>query len=1042
MVNKIYHLADIHFRLFKRHQEYRQVLNGFFDYVDGTKEENDVIVLAGDIVHSKTEMSPELVQLVSEFLKDCADRLPTILILGNHDLNLKSPNRLDSLSPIVNSLNHPNIHFWKESGVYEFNGVHFSVMSVLGHPTDWKMAPEISGSYKIAIHHGTVSGAMTDLGFQAVNDLVTPLEFDGFDIVLLGDIHRFQYLDPNKTIAYSGSPIQQNHGESLEKHGFLVWDLETRRSKFISLKNEYGYYTFHFKDGKCINRPEYLPNTIRTRVVYENTAKDVIQEFLKSLSSNHVISDVVFKRQKSDTTLKTYETHILSKDFTDIENQNNLLIEYINDVLKITDDEVLDGIRHINREINSEFQYKKLLRGVVWKLKKFEFSNIFSYGENNVVDFENFNGVIGIFAPNASGKSAFLSALSFCLFDKCPVGSKGSHILNNRKNEFKCRVNFEISGIDYFIERIGTKNEKSGSVKVDVKFWSEDSQGIIENLTGEDRDSTNRNIREYIGTYEDFTMLSLSSQVDNQTFIDKTQRDRKELLYRLLDLSIFDELNKSAKERLREVQVYLKELDEDQILLSIGESKTKIVEYREFSSDLQREMNITEERIKFLTDENNRLSSRINTSIVDYDIDNLQQSLKSTLDRIQSIEIQITENNISLSTNSENLNSITNSLQEYDEIQSKISILTENKNTERNLINEIERTSEKINVLREKIGYLSNHEYDPECRYCIQNQFVIDAKNAAQQLSSTHEKLTNLQDELSQIQETLVGFEEIQKKYSDMLELQKKEKILQYQVKTDLQVQNSLAESLTVSNEKVELLKQQIENYNQQQIAISLNRNLTLEIQKNIDCIEKLQAELADLHRKNKNVFALLTTEIERHKKFTLDCEKLQKYSKIQYSYDIYCKATSKEGIPYRILSIILPLVEHEVNEILSNLVDFTIKLEASDDKYVYGYIVYSEDKKWPIEMTSGMERFIISQCIRTALAEISSLPKPSFIAIDEGFGVLDSENLNSIHLLFQQIKEHLDFVLCISHIDSMKDMVDDILPIYKENDFSKVYVS
>ena len=41
---------------------------------------------------------------------------------------------------------------------------------------------------------------------------------------------------------------------------------------------------------------------------------------------------------------------------------------------------------------------------------------MFSYGEDNVVDFTKLNGIIGLFAPNASGKSALLDAWHFvCL---------------------------------------------------------------------------------------------------------------------------------------------------------------------------------------------------------------------------------------------------------------------------------------------------------------------------------------------------------------------------------------------------------------------------------------------------------------------------------------------------------------------------------------------------------------------------------------------------------------------------------------------------
>ena len=42
--------------------------------------ENDIIYIAGDIVHAKTDMSPEVVDLTQEFLCKLSDLLPTIVI--------------------------------------------------------------------------------------------------------------------------------------------------------------------------------------------------------------------------------------------------------------------------------------------------------------------------------------------------------------------------------------------------------------------------------------------------------------------------------------------------------------------------------------------------------------------------------------------------------------------------------------------------------------------------------------------------------------------------------------------------------------------------------------------------------------------------------------------------------------------------------------------------------------------------------------------------------------------------------------------------
>jgi len=108
-IDKIYHIADVHIRNLKRHSEYKEVFTRLKEYISSTKTPNSIIYLAGDIVHAKTDMTPELIQAVQEFFKMMADELPTILITGNHDCNLNNKYRLDPLSQIVNALNHPNL---------------------------------------------------------------------------------------------------------------------------------------------------------------------------------------------------------------------------------------------------------------------------------------------------------------------------------------------------------------------------------------------------------------------------------------------------------------------------------------------------------------------------------------------------------------------------------------------------------------------------------------------------------------------------------------------------------------------------------------------------------------------------------------------------------------------------------------------------------------------------------------------------------------------------------------------------------------------
>ena len=55
---------------------------------------------------------------------------PYIIITGNHDCNLNNSFRLDALTPIIKAINHPNIFYLKDTGVYKLADVHFNVLSV------------------------------------------------------------------------------------------------------------------------------------------------------------------------------------------------------------------------------------------------------------------------------------------------------------------------------------------------------------------------------------------------------------------------------------------------------------------------------------------------------------------------------------------------------------------------------------------------------------------------------------------------------------------------------------------------------------------------------------------------------------------------------------------------------------------------------------------------------------------------------------------------------------------------------------------------
>ena len=528
----IHHISDIQIRNLKRHREYEQVFEGLYKEVKKNPK-NAISYIGGDIAHSKTEMSPELVDQLSRLFKNLADICPLVIIAGNHDCNLNNLNRLDVLTPIVENLNHPNLHYLKRTGIYTCGDTDLVVWDVWDKEKDYIKAKDVPGDRKkVVLFHGTVDRSETDLGFKLPSKVKMSM-FKGYDLGLLGDIHKRQHLNKEETISYCGSLVQQNHGEDIGK-GYLLWDMETLKSKYIEIPNEYGYYTINIDNGKLPELPN-LPKKPRVRVRVSNTKPSQLKKLMTQLQKKCKIQESVITRVDGLSTEKIRDNKINIGDVNNPDYQYDLISEYLKNNY-LVDDDTMIKIKDVLKDLNSIIPEAEIQRNVHWKLKRFEFSNLFSYGEDNVVDFTKLNGMIGLFAPNASGKSALLDALCFNLFDISSRAYKADNIINKAKNNLHCKVNFEIDGIDYYIEKKGKKNLRTGHVKVDIDFWTIDDTGEEISLNGDQRRTTQNNIKKVIGNYDDFILTSMSSQNNSTVFIDKTQKERKELLSQFMGL--------------------------------------------------------------------------------------------------------------------------------------------------------------------------------------------------------------------------------------------------------------------------------------------------------------------------------------------------------------------------------------------------------------------------------------------------------------------------------------------------------------------------
>ena len=1038
-LEKVLHVADIHIRNYQRHKEYREVFKRLYSAARELPT-NSIIYVAGDIVHNKTDISPELIEVTSEFLKSLADIRHTILITGNHDTNLNNISRLDALSPMIDNLNHPQLHYLKDSDVYEIGNAHFTVFSIFDNPATFIKANSFEAETKIALFHGPVKSSKTDIGYEVTGDEYTEDLFDGYDLGLLGDIHKRQYVDKNKTICYPGSLIQQNFGESFSNHGYAIWDIKTRKPKFTNVPNNYGFYTVDVKDG-CIPNIDDIPKCPRVRIRTINTTEAEVKSVIKEIKKKCRAKDIVIIKQDKIKGHATNST-VLTRDVRDINYQNTLLEQYMEKNHEI-DPSMLHQIKKINKTLNEYLHNEDITRSITWKLKTFEFSNMFSYGENNSVNFNKAKDVIGIFAPNHAGKSAILDSLSFCIFDRCSRGKLATDIMNNKKSNFHCKLNFEIDGTDFFIERKAkriTKGWMKGKVRVDVDFWYIDEDGNNVSLNGEQRRDTDKMIKGYLGEYDDFVLTALSVQNNNTGFIDKSQFEKKDLLSQFLDITVFEELFQLANEEIRDVQALLKDfgsVDYSQQILDAEEEldKSNIVykEYVSTKTTLDDQLKAVQRNILTKT---KTLHKRVPLD----DINVLDLKLIELKNQAEVINIRLQSDEKIAVTNKEKIKKANEILTSYDidSVNERYNLFNKTVAKASALEQQRERLKLEVKYKLEKLE--TNSEFDPNCNFCKQRESAYIEMSTATKIALEQDKIqvnqvlqelaihteyiennANIGDDYTKIQQVHVLLNTIERERNAG-------RIAYYRAKDTLTgIQHSVSE-----------VTKKIKKYHSNIKSIEENKKINKDIEVLSDSENVLKHELNNINNKCQLCYSdikVLKSEIANVNSQIKKAHDLETKLK---AYEYYLNAIQRDGIPYEIISETLPYIEQEVNNILHQIVEFELIFDV-DGKNILTYIKYGDNNQWPLEMTSGMEKFISSLAIRVALINISSLPRPTFLAIDEGFGNLDTNNINSIAMLFDYLKTEFDFILIISHIDIMRDMVDDLIEINRTGSVSNV---
>ena len=1041
------HIADTHIRNLKYHFEYREVFKQLYKSLK--EEKVDCIVHCGDIAHTKTQISPEFVDMCREFFENLAAIAPTYIILGNHDGNLRNDSRQDAISPIVKAINNPNLILLRSAGETKINsGFCLNVLSVFDED-NWSK-PTDQSLVNIALYHGAIDRSKTDSNWTLGGDHDISI-FDNFDFAFLGDIHKTQQLDREGRVWYAGSTVQQNFGESLDK-GYLLWDIESKdkfTNRLITFVNPKPFITLKLTERGELPRQDF-PKGSRVRIVSEtNVSLDRVRKAIEVVKHKHSPESVTYlNRAASNKINVSAPTGIKKQDLRDLKVQEQLMAEYL-DEFEATE-EVLERVYDLNKKYNKQIEEnEEVYRNINWSLKSMEWDNVFNYGQGNSIDFAKLEGIVGIFGKNYSGKSSIVDTLLYTMYNKTSKSIKKSYnIINQNRQKCESRVQIEVNGKNYFIERTSKKDIKKRTgedlqtATTDLEFYSEDEVGQVTGLNGTSRQDTDSNVRKYFGTISDFLLTSMASQLDSLSFINEGSTKRKEYLAKFLDLEIFDKKFKMAKEESAMTRLSLKKLegvDFDEQIRNIKKDITKselaIESNKAQCKSLREDLQSQSIQLKELS---NKIDS-VPAEIIDPVLTQQEISRKERL--ILKTSASKTRNLAQLDQNEEKFQKVSDFLKTFDidSYEEKKKLIESKKSKLSELIKEMANLSDEKTRHRQKQDLLSEvpcgNKY-PSCK------FIKDAHHAGEliqiaecDMRDNAAQTNKLGSEIHSMNPERV--EDYIQKYQLLLD--KKTNLANAIATAKLEIER--AEAL-IFKEQVELdnLKRKNQEYDENKEAIENLKHLMSKLKEEQQMIRAKEAEIDEcdtkvmkLHQRHGSLEQKLKTTKEKRK------EK-NKLEKDFAAYHLLMTCCHPNGVSYEIIKNRLPIINEEIAKILANIVEFEVFITNNDDKLDI-FIKHPKYDARPLEMGSGAEKTIASMAIRLAFLTVSSLPKSDLFILDEPGTALDEDNMEGFIRILDMIKGYFKTVILISHLDSLKDCVDMQINIERKEGFAHVNI-
>lgn len=603
---RIVHLADLHIRNGpRRFAEYKEVianLEATLRLDDVVQPDATLVVVAGDVFHNVSRVDGHAVELFMTFVRQVARLAPLVIIKGNHDdaACLTEPDIIKAL------LSSPpeGVMYLDQPGVHNV-GTNLSLVYL---PEEAEVNTDDESRTMVMLHHGR-----------------PPQKWGRCEIVLLGDIHLQQVISGAKSqrmtamkklgdtafvmqsygwtpgvpaVAYSGSLIQQDHGEPILGHGFLLWDLAARRVSACHVKNPYGLATLTKRpeDGElliqlrvdevatqwipiqAVAKTQWMPTTLQVRLRSSDPDDlSLVTRVLQEVGLTPDSATLCAAAATAKTGGGARDAKDANDDFSDLTSPA-MLIDYLSPMaceggwceqwqswlggdptgLKVPDFiEASSRIADRNARILKRADAfaagakQRVSTKFSFRILSAQWAHVLCYGATNQFDFTQLGGKICcINAPNASGKTSFLEILCIGLYGQgfpSRVAAGSVRSVATRMTDIMCST--RPPDAQPFVD-LKLELEGAGVVHVSRKLATNKCSVRADDgeLIASGKAAVDRWVEDNVGSVDAFLLACIMSQGNDGDFTRMNQKDQRELIDRAMALDTFGLLVDMIKE--------------------------------------------------------------------------------------------------------------------------------------------------------------------------------------------------------------------------------------------------------------------------------------------------------------------------------------------------------------------------------------------------------------------------------------------------------------------------------------------------------------